>query len=141
MTIGSMTRIATDWARRCFGHDHVNNRAIRGLRTLEESAELAQALEVPRDIALKCIETVYSRPVGEPQQEIGGTLLTTVVLCESMGLDPEELLERELRRVLKKSPEHFAKRNREKLELGLDARAQVPGDSRSRDGHVTDLFL
>lgn len=127
MSVQLMARIATDWARRCFGSDHVSNLPMRALRTLEECTELAQSLGLERATAIQCVNTIYDRPVGEPQQEIGATLLTTVILCESMGLDPVEMLERELRRVLKKSPDHFAKRNQEKIDLGLDACAQSSG--------------
>lgn len=117
-----LSRLAKAWAERSFGKEHVGNYAIRALRTLEESAELAQALGVPPETALKCIETVYSRPPGDIHQEIGGVLLTTVILCESMGVEPDVILETELARVLAKPPAHFGKRNQEKLDLGLDAK-------------------
>lgn len=119
-SIRMLARIAHDWARRCFGAEHVTNIGIRALRALEECAEMAQAAGVPFDKAALCIDTVYKKPVGELHQEIGGTLLTTVVLCEALEQDPEELLEREVRRVLAKSPKHFAERNQSKIDLGLD---------------------
>lgn len=124
-----LSRIGYEWAVRCFGLDHCENLALRSQRTLEESAELSQALGLSRENAHKTIDAVYDRPVGEPQQEIGGILHTVGILCESMSLDPDVLHEREVRRVLKKSPEHFAKRNQEKLDLGLDAQAQSSGDA------------
>lgn len=119
-----LSRLAKAWAERSFGKEHCANYAIRALRTLEEAAELAQALGVPQGTALKCISTVYSRPPGDAHQEIGGVLLTTVILCESMHEEADALLERELARVLAKPPAHFAKRNQEKLDLGLDARSK-----------------
>lgn len=122
-----LTHIATDWARRCFGNDHVVNVQVRSIRNLEETTELAQALGVSRETALLTINSVYDRPVGDIDQEIGGTLLTGVVLCEALGKDPEDMLEREVLRVLKKSPEHFAKRNQAKIDMGLDAPAQSSG--------------
>lgn len=124
--MSTLSRIAHDWAVRCFSLDHIQNRALRSLRTVEESIELCQALGVPKEKVLLAVDTVYSRPVGEPEQEIGGVLLTTVIMCESMHLEADELLERELRRVLQKSPEHFAKRNQEKLSLGLET---APADN------------
>lgn len=120
-TFRVLARIAHDWAERCFGRDHVTNLQIRGIRSVEELVELCQALRIEKDTLHKVIDTVYARPVGDADQEIGGSLLTLFVLCEAMGKDPEELFEREVRRVLKKSPEHFAKRNAEKITLGLDA--------------------
>ncbi len=123
-----LSRIGHDWAIRCFGLDHVRNIPLRSQRTLEECAELSQALGLSREDAHLTIDKVYDRPVGEAEQEIGGVLHTVAILCESMHVDAEELHEREVRRVLQKSPEHFAKRNQEKLDLGLDASAQSSGD-------------
>lgn len=123
-----LSRIARDWAARCFGEAHVKNFAIRSLRTLEESIELAQALNVSRELAHKAVDEVYNRPVGDPEQEMGGVLHTMNILCESWGVEPDEIAERELRRCLKKSPEHFAKRNQEKLDMGLDVSAQSSDD-------------
>lgn len=125
-----LTRIAYDWAIRCFGLDHVTNFPVRALRNLEESAELAQALGVPRETAHLCIDQVYDRPVGNAEQEVGGVMVTLNILCESMGMDSEALYEQEVRRILKKSPEHFAKRNQEKIDI-LDASAQTPGDPKT----------
>lgn len=123
-----LSRIGYDWAVRCFGLDHCKHLPLRSQRTLEESAELSQALGLSREDAHLTIDKVYDRPVGEAEQEIGGILHTVGILCESMHVDPDELHEREVRRVLTKSPEHFAKRNQEKLDLGLDASAQSSGD-------------
>lgn len=119
-----LTRIAHDWAIRCFGIEHVTNLPVRALRTLEETTELAQALGLSRDQAHLCVDRVYDRPAGDADQEIGGVMVTLNVLCESMGKDSEALYEKEVRRVLNKPSDHFAKRNQDKIDLGLDARAQ-----------------
>jgi len=114
------TLIALDWAIRCFGSDHVFDRSVRALRLAEEAVELTQALHVSRDMMHKLIDTVYDRPVAKDfHQEIGGVALTLQVLCGALGQDPETFFTAELRRVLAKTPEHFAKRNEEKLQLGL----------------------
>lgn len=119
-----LARIALDWATRCFGPEHVTNWGIRALRLVEEAIELCQALGVPKEKVLLCTETVYARPVGDAQQELGGVLLTTHILCESMALDADDIFERELRRVLKKPVREMTKRNEDKLTLGLDARSK-----------------
>lgn len=134
-----MSRIAFDWAERCFGKDHVRNFAIRALRTLEESLELSQSLGVSRELAHLSVDKVYDRPVGNPEQEMGGVLHTMNILCESWGAEPAEIAERELRRCLQKSPEHFAKRNQEKLDLGLDVSAQSSGDHVMFTGTLADV--
>jgi hypothetical protein len=113
------TRIALDWAIRCFGRAHVFDRPIRSLRLAEEVIELAQAYQVPKEKLLLLVETVYSRPPGDPYQELGGVMMTATVLAASEGNDPDYYLEAELRRVLSKPDKWFAERNQEKLDLGL----------------------
>jgi NTP pyrophosphatase (non-canonical NTP hydrolase) len=111
--------VAYEWAIRAFGADHVSDVRVRALRAAEEVVELAQSVGVERDLVHRLVDTVYGRPPGEPPQELGGSLLTLVVLARVLDEDPEELFEREVLRVLGKSPEHFARRNQEKLGLGL----------------------
>lgn len=126
-----LARIALDWATRCFGPEHVTNWGIRALRLVEEAIELCQALGVPKEKVLQCTETVYARPVGDAQQELGGVLLTTHILCESMALDADDIFERELRRVLKKPVREMTKRNEDKLTLGLDVKPDPDWDHRT----------
>lgn len=115
------TKIALEWATRCFGREHVYNFAIRALRLAEEAVELAQAYKVPKQTMLDLVETVYSRPAGNPEQELGGVMMTATVLAGAHGFDPDVFLDEELCRVLRKSEAHFAKRNQDKLDLGLTA--------------------
>lgn len=114
-------QIALDWARRCFGAEHVSNVPIRCLRLTEEAVELAQAAGIPKDKMLDLVDIVYSRPKGEIAQEIGGVMMTATVLCAALGLDTDHFFEIELRRVLAKSTDHFAKRNQDKIDGGLSA--------------------
>lgn len=111
--------LANSWAIRAFGTAHVANSKICALRLLEEAIELAQAEGVLRCMVDHCVEVVYSRPVGDANQEIGGVLMTSAVYCGCKGLDLEEALRIELDRVLAKPLEQFAKRNQEKIDLGL----------------------
>ena len=112
-------QIALDWAIRCFGEDHVYNPRARALRLAEEAVELAQALDVGRDVMHLLIDAVYNRPPGKMDQELGGVAMTFTVLAASFDNDPDEYLMAELRRVLAKPSEHFAARNEEKNKLGL----------------------
>lgn len=119
-----MQRLAWDWGIRCFGQEHMNSYSIRSLRMAEEAIEAAQACFVDPAVFHKLIDAVYARPIGSVDQELGGVVVTASVLCTAtgpVGQTLEDLFERELRRCLSKSPEHFAKRNREKLDLGLTA--------------------
>jgi hypothetical protein len=122
-----LSRLGFAWALRSFGRDHVMNIPERALRTGEEAIEYMQASGVPEETALLCVKTVYSRPVGEPEQELGGILLTTAIACEARGgIEPDALLERELARVLDKPAKHFTQRNLEKAHLGLKVPVRRP---------------
>lgn len=114
-----LQRLANAWAIRAFGKAHVTNSALRALRLLEESIELAQAEGVTRHMVAQCVDVVFGRPVGLANQEIGGVLMTAAVYCSCNDLDMEEVLLAELNRVLAKPLEQFAKRNQDKIDLGL----------------------
>lgn len=119
--MNTITKIAMDWAIRCFGNDHFVNRPVRALRLAEEAVELAQAFLIPKEKMLELVEIVYGRPLGNARQELGGVALTATVLAASFGQDLDYFLEDELRRVLDKPADHFSKRNQEKIDLGLTA--------------------
>jgi hypothetical protein len=122
-----LSRLACEWAIRSFGPEHVINKPTRSLRIVEEAIELCQAFKVPKDLVHLCVDTVYERPPGEPLQEIGGILLTTNILCAASGnMEPDDILECELARVLAKPPKHFADRNQQKVDLGLNVPSTPP---------------
>lgn len=119
--ISTLTNIAHDWGVRCFGQEHMDNKAIRALRFAEEAIELAQVCEVPEEKMRELVRIVYSRPVGDTHQEVGGCMVTLSVLAHVLQIDLESAFETEVRRCLKKTPAEFAARNAEKISLGLDA--------------------
>lgn len=112
-------RLAWEWAVRCFGQAHCENRGVRSIRFFEEACELMQAFNISEEMCEKVLRTVYSRPVGAPLQEVGGVEMTLSVLCTGIGVSRHVAFQSELSRCLAKSPEHFAKRNAEKEALGL----------------------
>lgn len=115
------TQIALDWAIRCFGVDHVFDQPTRSLRLAEESIELIQAYKIPKEKAHALVEMVYSRPAGQVPQELGGVAMTLAVLCAVRDSDIDDYFQTELRRVLRKTPQDFAARNQEKIDLGMKA--------------------
>ena len=123
--LGSLTKIAFDWGVRCFGREQMSNHGTRSLRVVEEAIELCQAAGVSREDAYRVVSQVYERPAGEFKQEIGGVLMTAFLMCEMMSYDVEEVFTSELRRVLNKPPEHFAMRNKEKINLPQHARRRL----------------
>lgn len=110
-------KIIYDWGVRCFGPVHMGDKRLRAMRLLEEANELAQSVGVEKTTAHDIVRMVYARPPGEVQQEIGGVLMTASAMCSSVGLDFDETMDREVLRCLSKSPEHFARRNEEKLRI------------------------
>ena len=112
-------RIVFEWGRRAFGEDHMRDKQVRALRLVEEAIEYAQACGVPEEKIGACKNLVYSRPVGAAFQELGGVLVTALAAASSQYYKAEEVLEEEILRVLSKPPEHFAKRNEEKIDAGL----------------------
>lgn len=119
MDIRLLSRICWDWGVRCFGIEHMLNTNVRALRAAEEMIELSQALGVDAAKLHSLIDIVYSRQVGEPSQEFGGLMLTTMVLAWGQNVKLEHCLEEEILRCLSKPPEHFTKRNQIKIDMGL----------------------
>jgi hypothetical protein len=110
------TRLNT-WATRVFGLDHVQDPIVRGKRLVEEAIEFAQSVGVDKDDVQDIVRHVYSRPPGEPFQELGGVSLTFLAACTAMAVDANHVTNAELERVESKPDAHFQKRNAEKKEL------------------------
>lgn len=77
----------TEWARDCFGSEITDHKEERNHRFLEEALEAAQAFGCTKEDALKLVDYVFSRPVGEPRNEVGGTMLTLAALCEAHDIN------------------------------------------------------
>jgi hypothetical protein len=110
------TRLNT-WATRVFGIDHLQDPIVRGKRLVEESIEFAQSVGVDEHAIEQITAHVYSRPPGEPFQELGGVSLTFLAACTAMAVDANHVTNAELERVEAKGDAHFQKRNAEKKEL------------------------
>jgi hypothetical protein len=88
------------WMLACFGEEIARDQLERCDRFIEEALELLQVFgyEPARIHAL--IDYVYGRPVGELEQEVGGTMLTLAALCLAVpGVDMHACGEAELARV------------------------------------------
>lgn len=107
------------WVERTFGKKVLTDRDERGLRLVEETVELAQALGIPKDRLHLVIDRVYDRPVGEVNQEIAGSFVTLAAAATACDVDLFRAAATELARIENKDPEHFRQRNREKAALGM----------------------
>src|SRR5688572_16930932 len=86
------------WMLRCFGKEIAADTIERNYRFLEESLELVQSCGLDKEKAIELVEYVYSRPIGETKQEIGGVMVTIAALCDAHGIDLEECSREELSR-------------------------------------------
>jgi hypothetical protein len=86
------------WLDACFPPAVRSDRVERTHRFLEEALELAQANGCSRDDALALVEYVFGRPVGRPDQEVGGVMVTLAGLCSASAINMDDAGERELER-------------------------------------------
>lgn len=111
------------WIIECFGLAIANHSKERNHRFGEESLEALQAFGTTKEEVLELVEYVYSRPVGDPKQEVGGVMVTLAAKCAEHNIDMMECAETELARIL--SPE-VMERIRQK-QLTKPAHSTLPG--------------
>lgn len=87
------------WMQETFGPEISADRLERCDRLIEETFELVQALNYPRDRIGMIADYTYSRAVGDASQEVGGVMVCLAALCLAAGLDMHEAAETELARI------------------------------------------
>lgn len=87
------------WLVACFSEDFDTEEHAREARFIEEAIELFQAKGRSFDELISVAKYVYSRPVGEVHQEVGGVMTTLAALCIVSKLDMHEAGEAELARI------------------------------------------
>ena len=87
------------WVVECFGQTAASDLVERNWRFLEESLELVQSLGGNAEDAHKLVAYVFGREVGDPEQEIGGTMTCLAALCAAAGVDLADASYRELHRI------------------------------------------
>jgi hypothetical protein len=86
------------WLDACFPASVRADRSERTHRFLEEALELAQANGCSRDDVIALVDYVFRRPAGQPDQEVGGVMVTLASLCSAVGISMDEAGNRELDR-------------------------------------------
>ncbi len=84
------------WLEACFPPSVRSDRGERTHRFLEEALELAQANGCSREDAVALVDYVFSRPQGDPAQEVGGVLVTLASLCSAVAINMDEAGDKEL---------------------------------------------
>jgi hypothetical protein len=92
---------ANNWLMECFSMDICRDRRERNHRFLEESLELVQAIGCSRSEAHQLVDYVFGRPIGDPDQEVGGVMVTLAALCFANNLDMADAGDREVTRAWK----------------------------------------
>jgi hypothetical protein len=87
-----------DWIKTRIGPEHMHPQE-RALRALEEAMELAQAEGVSLDQVNRQAEHVFSRPPGDPEQEVGGVGVCLLGWCAARGIPLITLIIREVERI------------------------------------------
>ncbi|WP_193559307.1 MULTISPECIES: hypothetical protein [Agrobacterium] len=87
------------WLLECFGPVLVADKTERADRFIEEALELVQSVGYPAERVMALLSYVYGRQLGEPAQEVGGTMVTLAAFCISHGIDMDEAAKTELARV------------------------------------------
>lgn len=99
-TFRGFQRELARWYDKMFkGTPFEHNTKTLAFRFFEESAELVQAAGLTREEAIRQVEYVYGREVGEPFQEVGGTVITLQHLATALNVDIEEAAITELDRI------------------------------------------
>ena len=77
---------------------HFSRLTERNHRFLEEALELVQSTGCTASEAHQILDYVFNRPIGEPGQELGGTMVTLAALATASGLNMDTASEAELER-------------------------------------------
>lgn len=95
---GTFQNRVEEWLEACFPKSATVDRAERTFRFLEEAIELAQANGCSKEEANMLLTYVYSREKGEPDQEVGGVMVTLAGLCSTSSLNMHDAGDKELKR-------------------------------------------
>lgn len=116
------------WMDECFDRSLYGNMTERGDRFLEEVLELLQSKGYDPSRVDTLVRYVYSRPIGEPSQEVGGVMVTLAGFCSVAGLDMAQAGIDELARIT--SPDVMQKiRRKQAAKNALHFDTPLPGNA------------
>ncbi len=114
------------WMGQCFLPSLYSDMTERGDRLLEEVLELLQAHGYDKARVPTLVDYVFSRPVGDPAQEVGGVMVTLAGYCWVAGLDMHAAGDAELARI--NQPEVMDKiRRKQEAKNALHFDTPLPG--------------
>jgi hypothetical protein len=89
------------WMLSCFGLIISTDKNERNHRFFEEATELVQAGGMTRSECHQLVDYTFNRPVGDPEQEVGGVMVTLAAWCLANNLNMHDAGEIELERILR----------------------------------------
>ena len=116
--------VVEGWVRRTFGDKLMDNPIERGRRVLEEAIELFQTSGGSIEEAAALVKTVFGKPKGNLQQEVGGVIVTLLALCAHHGLRLDDIAKVEIERILSQDREAFRRKQGAKADLGIADRPE-----------------
>lgn len=114
----SRTRRMREWIVARWG-ERAMAPAERAERLFEEACELMQAEGIEPGRLVTIARLVYSKPAGDPRQEVGGISTCLLAYCASREFAIDALERAELERIEGLSVEHFRERHARKVADGL----------------------
>lgn len=126
--LASYQRQVHQWMLACFGERISADRMERNHRFIEEALELVQANGCTRSEAHQLVDYVFGRPVGDPDQEVGGVMVTLAALCTASGIEMQDAGDRELSRIWTKVEQIRAKQAAKPKHSPLPAAAEFLGE-------------
>lgn len=112
-------KITMAWAKATWGKEAATSPRMRAMRFIEEAMELVQAQGLSEADVNLVAKDIFSRPVGETAQEVGGVMTSLNCLVENCGLSTDECEIEELKRVLDLDPEILREKQEDKVRRGL----------------------
>lgn len=88
-----------EWMGQCFSPEIIGEARERNHRFLEEALEFVQSTGCTVSEAHQLVDYVFGRPIGDPDQEVGGVMVTLGAACNVFGLSMDDAAERELARI------------------------------------------
>lgn len=135
------SRVAT-WVQSCFGEAVTYDIQERGDRLLEEVLELLQSKGYDPARVAALTRYVFTRPVGQPNQELGGVMVTLAAYAHAAGLDMVEAGAEELKRIEQPA---VVEKCRIKQASKASINTPLPGNPHGPDGtgqpHRDDLVV
>ena len=113
----------SSWARTNFGLI-ASLEDERVSRFLEESLELCQSLNFPKEKILEFVEIVYNKPVGNFETELADVQLNLYALADNKTVSLSELSQDRFLGCLAQDRDYLRQRQERKYETGLSKRLE-----------------